>query len=100
MSYGKLIDGNLHRAGAKIKTDDALIFNPTIEQLEAAGYLPITETPYPTDGKRYNATYKQQANSIVLVWVEDTTPIEPSVEERLDEDEAAIMELAEILGGE
>ena len=106
MRYAKLENGVLHYAPKKITDGEAVIYNPTAATLTALGYLPVVETdmPAPEPGYYYAASWEQREDSIVRVWTpEEELPPEPdpeTVEERLDDIEAALVELAELIGGE
>lgn len=105
MRYAKLQNGALHYAPKKITDGEAVIYNPTAATLTALGYLPVVETDMPTaePGWHYEPGWEQQADSIVQVWtpVEDPEPVPelPTPEERLDDIEAALVELAGLIGG-
>lgn len=106
MNYAKLENGVLRYAPKKITDGEAVIYNPTAATLTALGYLPVVETDMPTaePGWHYEGSWEQREDSIVRIWTlaEDPAPMppEPTPEERLDDLEAALVELAELIGGE
>lgn len=92
--YGKIVCGALRVPQiypGYILVDDKKIYNPSVAQLLAAGYLPIYETtPEEKEGKMAVATYEVSVDGtrIVQVWEyvdipepNDETPTEETNEE-------------------
>lgn len=92
--YGKIVCGALRVPQiypGYILVDDKKIYNPSVAQLLAAGYLPIYETtPEEKEGKMAVATYEVSVDGtrIVQVWEyvdipepSDETPTEETNEE-------------------
>ena len=92
--YGKIICGALQvpqNYPCFIVTDDGQhINNPTEEQLLAAGYLPIEETPEPEpeEGKTAVATYalNRKKTAIVQSWQLVDAPTEMPHDNEVSED--------------
>ncbi len=84
MKYGTLTNGSLLPAPRKLEGEDVVIYNPTSEQLSAAGYKPVvyTDTPEAPEGYYAEPHWEEQDGEIVEVWefmpnpepVEETTP--------------------------
>ena len=53
MTYGTLIDNQLHPAPRAIRIGGAVVCNPTDAQYEAAGYKRVVDTPPQTDAAHY-----------------------------------------------
>jgi len=53
MTYGTLIDNQLHPAPRAIRVGGAVVCNPTSAQYEAAGYKRVVDTPPTTDAAHY-----------------------------------------------
>lgn len=86
--YGKIINGNLHRAPAKLAVGDTVVYNPTDEQLRSAGYKPVEHSGEPYDapeGQHWESAWAEQDNVIVLDWhlVDDPTVTDIDAEEAL-----------------
>ena len=76
MRYAKLNSGTLEYAPRTV-TVGRTHYNPTPDfYLESNGYLPLVETSYPNDGKYYIASWEQQGNKIIRVWIETDPPYE------------------------
>ena len=92
--YAKLLpNGSLMTAPNKIRTEDALIYNPPGYLLLERGYKPLQYVDMPTDateGYHYEAGWSDEDNYILQTWelVEDSDEID-------DADAFAI-----IMGGE
>lgn len=87
ITYGKLINNNLSIAPHRLTIDGCVVFNPTDEQYEAAGYLPVryTDPPEVPEGYVPMSEWEEQSGEIVQVWhIEELPPEEPSAEEILD----------------
>lgn len=84
--YGKLINNNLTIAPRRITIDGCVVFNPTGEQYEAAGYLPVcyTDPPEVLEGYYPVSGWEEQSGEIVQVWRFEPIPDEPTAEEILD----------------
>lgn len=68
--YGKIENGILKTAGARIIFGDKQIINPTEADLLAAGYLPVEfATTAPTSDNAY-PVYTEQNGKIVQTWAE------------------------------
>lgn len=82
--YGKLINGSLTIAPRRMTIDGCVVFNPTDEQYEAAGYLPVIYTPAPEAPEGYYAEphWEEQDGEIVEVWEFAPNP-EPTEDEAL-----------------
>ena len=73
--YAKLIDEHTLDYAPRAVTRGNTHYNPyPVEFLLEDGYKPVIDTPYPDDGKYYEAHWEEQADSIVLVWVETEPP--------------------------
>lgn len=85
-TYGKLINNNLTLAPRRLTINGCAVFNPTGEQYEAAGYLPVIYTPAPEAPEGYyaDAHWEEQDGEIVQVWRFEPIPDEPTAEEILD----------------
>ena len=87
--YGKIVCGALRvpqNYPSYIELDGQKVYNPTEEQLEAAGYLPIEEkAPTEKAGKMAMATYKvsKDGTKIVQSWQYVNEP-EPMHEEEAE----------------
>lgn len=87
--YGKIVCGALRvpqNYPSYIELDGQKVYNPTEEQLEAAGYLPIEEkAPTEKAGKVAMATYKvsKDGTKIVQSWQYVNEP-EPMHEEEAE----------------
>lgn len=82
--YGKLINNNIAIAPRRLTIDGCVVFNPTDEQYEAAGYLPVIYTPAPEAPEGYYAEphWEEQDGEIVEVWAFVPSP-EPTADEAL-----------------
>lgn len=83
-TYGKLINDTLTLASRRLTIDGCVVFNPTDEQYEAAGYLPVIYTPEPEAPEGYYAKphWEEQNNEIIEVWAFEPNP-EPTPDEAL-----------------
>jgi len=79
-NYGKLSSiGYLTYAPKNIQVEGTWYIPATEEQLINQGYLPIIDTPYPSEEGNYSASWEIQDGQIVKVWtlIPDTrTPAE------------------------
>lgn len=87
MKYGKIKCGTLRvpmNYPGYIVVDGVKVYNPTDEQLIAAGYLPIVETDKPEEREGYClvAKYAQDGDKIVQSW----EYVEVTNEETTDDD--------------
>ena len=85
--FGKIKDGALIAAPNKITHNGYVHYNPTDKTYAEAGYLPIVETPSPTDADDtyYEGRYEEQDGKIFRVWerAEKPTPVLPPYAERI-----------------
>lgn len=102
--YGKLVNGRFEKAPysiiCNIEVNGVLkafrVSNPSDAQYTDAGYLPVTETEYPSDGGYYELVYTERDGTIYGKWTEAQAPDSvPTLEERLSVCEDALIELAE-----
>ena len=78
MRYAKLNNSALEYAPRTI-TVGQTHYNPTPESwLSENGYLPVTETAYPSDGKYYVGSWVEQDGQIVRTWTEAEAPETPA----------------------
>ncbi len=86
MNYAKLIDSNLIFAPRKLTVGDAVVYNPTPEMLEEAGYKPVRYTDPPETEPGYIAVpgWKEQAEAIVQTWTIEEAPDDIDAEEAMD----------------
>lgn len=84
MKYGTTKNGNLILAPRKLEGEDVVIYNPTPEQLSAAGYKPVvyTDTPEAPEGYYAEAYWEEQDGEIIEVWAFVPNP-EPTEEDAL-----------------
>lgn len=78
--YAILEEGVFRPAPRKLKTEEATIYNPTPEQLSAAGYKPVTYTDPPEEPEGYyaEAYWTETEEAIVQAWrLEELPPEEP-----------------------
>jgi len=82
--YGTLNNGNLIPAPRRITLGEWTVINPTDEQYEAAGYLPVryTDPPIPDEGYYPVSGWEEQDGEIVEVWAIVPNP-EPTPDEAL-----------------
>lgn len=73
--YGKLENGKFIPAPNPLFTDGNMVFNPSTEEYERNGYVPVVRTPHPENGKFYEAVWETVGGEIVRVWVEAEIPI-------------------------
>lgn len=77
MKYGKLVNGAIKYASTFLRTEEALIINPTKEQYEQAGYKAIAETEMPIkDGYYYVPYYEDDGSQIIQKWREEANELE------------------------
>ncbi len=89
--YGKIIDGKLIPAPNPLVVGKYKIYNPKPEDYTAQGYLKITETEPPADGKNYAKTYRECDGVICTDWIETEKPVaHPALEERVSAIEAQV----------
>ncbi len=101
MRYGTLVNGSPVDAPNPLVAGGMMIHNPTDAQYEAAGYLPIIDTPAPEreegDETYYAASWNEVDGQIVRVWTETEPPtpepVAPTLEERLMTAESTIATL-------
>lgn len=84
MKYATLTNNTLTPAPRRVTLDGCVVFNPTDEQYEAAGYMPVIYTPAPEAPEGYYAEphWEEQDGEIVEVWAFEPNP-EPTVEKAL-----------------
>ncbi len=89
--YGKIIDGNLIPEPNPLVVGRYKIYNPKEEDYKAQGYLEITETEPPADGKSYTKIYRECDGVICTDWIEVEKPeARPALEERVSAIEAQV----------
>ena len=78
MKYGTLTNDNLSPAPLRIVLDGWQILNPTDEQYEAAGYLPVryTDAPVAPEGYYPVSGWEEHDGEIVQVWHFEAIPPE------------------------
>lgn len=100
MNYVKLINGRLMYAPKKLIVDGATVYNPTAAMLTAQGWKPLSieDAPAAEAGYHLEPVYSETETAVVQEWfaVEDE-PVELTPEERIQMNEDAIIELAELL---
>lgn len=76
--YGKIVAGKLVYAPSVITIDDVTYKPATDEIYVEAGYKPIVNFPYPTDGNIYEEYYEEEGDYIMQHWrlVCELTPAE------------------------
>lgn len=102
--YGKLESGILRTAPKKVSYNGKIIFNPLKEILFELGYFLIVHSTQPLEapeGQHYESHWEQTDAEIRQVWElvdnpEEPLP-EPTMEERMEIVEGAVLELSEIL---
>lgn len=74
--YGKIINEALVIAPNPVQLGDVVYYNPTDETYRAAGYLPVLETPCPTDNTEpeegaadMTSLWEEQDGRLVQTWV-------------------------------
>lgn len=82
--YAKLIDGELRIAPKKLIINDTQVWNASVEDYLAQGWLPVifTEMPEAPDGYYYEGGWEEEDNTIVQTWTLVELP-EPDAEEAL-----------------
>lgn len=78
--YAILENGVLCPAPRKLEGEDVVIYNPTPEQLTAAGYKPVTYTDPPEEPEGYyaEAYWTETEEAIVQAWrLAELPPEEP-----------------------
>lgn len=96
--YGRLENGALILAPRIITAHGKVYYNPTEELYQEMGFLPIIQTPYPTDGNCYTEVWQEQDGEIVRVWIEseNTEAHGMTQEERLCQTESELASLKAI----
>ena len=100
IKYVKLTDGRLSYAPKKLIIDGTTAYNPTAAMLTAQGWKPlrIEDAPAVEDGYHLEPVYSETETEVVQGWsVVEDGPVEPSIEERLQMQEDALVELAELI---
>ena len=86
--YGKLIEGELHAAPKMLPVGSDNVWNPTKEQLEAAGYklVVFSDPPECEPGFHAEESWRETAKRIYQEWtiVEDPPDAEIDDAEALD----------------
>lgn len=108
-NYGKIVDGRLVYAPNKIRVTmltpsgtevEVSVFNGTAEQYLSVGYKAIVQEPYPQDGKTYEMEFVVTDDTIRVHWREIEPPVPtPTIDDRVEAIESAIVEIAEELWG-
>lgn len=87
--YAKLENGVLRPAPSLLAQDGMTVANPTEDQLQTAGYMPVRVSDRPKqDGMCAVPHYEMQGGQIVQFWTLEPLPSTP--EERLEALEAAL----------
>lgn len=76
MKYGKLENGVLRCAVNPLNFGGFKTYNPPAKIFEAAGYLPVVETPCPEDSGYYVSGWEKQDGKIVQTWTKADPPAE------------------------
>lgn len=110
--YGKIESGRLVYAPSSLPstiTDEdgqeisAVTYNPSDYLYRLNGWSPIVKDPRPDDedgAKSYEPVYVQENGTIYQRWREQyLPPAPPTIEEQVEANAEAIMELAELIGG-
>ena len=107
--YGKIESGRLVYAPSSLPstiTDEdgqeisAVTYNPSDYLYRLNGYKPVVEEPYPSDGNQYERYFIEENGTIYQRWREQyLPPAPPTIEEQVEANAEAIMELAELIGG-
>ena len=102
MKYAKLENGMLRYAPATIMWQGRSVNNPSCDKLLQLGYKPVIYTEKPSGN--YSPAWQEEEKEILQIWNmseiegEDAEELEPpSVEERLEALELALLELAEVM---
>lgn len=102
--YGKLESGILLTAPKQVSYNGNTVFNPPENIMRELGYLPIVHTGMTADaptGQHYESHWEQTGAEIRQVWELVDNPeeplTEPTMEERMEIVEGAVLELSEIL---
>lgn len=109
-NYGKLIDGRLIYAPRELLSTvkdeqdndvEVTVFNPSDYLYRLCGWLPVVVDPIPDDNdKSYSPVYSEESGTIYQRWqAQYMPPSPPSIEEQIEANAEAIMELAELIGG-
>lgn len=89
--YGKIIDGSFIPAPNPLVIGKYKVYNPNPEEYKSQGYLEITETEAPADGKSYVAVYRECDGMIYTDWTEvEKSEARPALEERVSAVEAQV----------
>ena len=75
------------------------MFNGSVEQYESAGYFPVERDSYPEDGNVYHERYEVDNGVIYVRWQQIIIPDYPSIEEQVEANSAAIIEIAAEIWG-
>ena len=81
MRYGTLVGGQPVPAPNPLRIGRQVVYNPPDALYEAAGYLPIVDTPMPETAEDaepvyYTSHWEEQDGRVVRVWVETEPPAE------------------------
>ena len=98
----KLINGTLIPGPAAVEFEGKQVFNPDRKILMQLGYKPLEETEPPQCGakERAVAEYTETDTAIIQSWrTEGRAEAEPTVAERLEAVEAAVLDIAEVVYG-
>ena len=81
MRYGTLVGGQPVHAPNPLHIGGSVTYNPQDALYEAAGYLPIVDTPMPATAEDaepvyYTSHWEEQDGQIVRVWTETEPPAE------------------------
>ena len=97
--YAILENGVFRPAPRKLKTEEATIYNPTPEQLSAAGYKPVTYTdpPEEPDGYYAEAYWTETEEAIVQAWRFEEIPPEEAPTEAWDIEQSELIPTGRVI---
>ena len=105
-NYGKLENGKLVYAPSFVEAvikdergNDVRVnvFNPSDYYYRLNDYKNVVADPYPQDGNTYQELLTEDEQTIYKHWQQIDVP--PTIDERIDAVEEAILDIAEMLGG-
>ena len=89
--YGKIINGSFFSAPNPMVVGEYKVYNPGPEVYTSHGYLEISETNPPDDGKNYTKVYREHNGVICIDWIEaEKSERHPVLEERVSAIEAQV----------
>lgn len=93
--YGKIENGVFNIAPNKLKTENSLIYNPSVSMLIQQGYKEIITSPMPVNqGYYYTPSYIDDGIYIQQSWVEHIQE-----DDEITQLQLAVAELAELVTG-